>query len=539
MAIIADAKRKVSEFIDNLLVGERYKNLQDLLSESERWKPKPTNSTYHQEMTTRVNYYFGAMQSDMQEELKRRFPETYSDIEKEQLNMPLVKKTIDDKAKVFLNTGEFYLADENDERATGGEVGIFEQLQEDCLLRASLKQADAITQLCHRSMVKPWWDPRSKKVRINIFAPHITHIVPNPLEHGNADAALAVLFELPSLEGLLGTKKRYEVWGYRDPKAAEATQQNTLHFITDGQGDHKINSEDINPFVDPNNENKPIYPFVWWKDDASTELYTTGFEDMLTPNRALNSALTDIRHGLHFQTHPMLVHRVGEGSKEFSVTVASPNKIASIGANDTLEVLTYDLNLTEVWNFWKEVMQHSALMQGVVPSSVQIDAQTPESGYHLKLRNMPMVDHRSHMIDIYREAVIETVRRVIIVNNFYNTDATISLEKYHVVWVPGELGEVEDPEHEGRVYAAEKEANVSTSVDWRMARYDEDYETAKQAVLDNAEFNKVSNAAGKQASPFEQGGRAGSFADQMFAKDDEEEEKPDEETEEEKPKLPA
>jgi hypothetical protein len=235
----------------------------------------------------------------------------------------------------------------------------------------------------------------------------------------------------------------------------------------------------------------------------------------------------------------MLVHRVGEGSKEFSVTVASPNKIASIGANDTLEVLTYDWNLTEVWNFWKEVMQCSAVMQGVVPSSVQIDAQTPESGYHLKLRNMPMVDHRSHMIDIYREAAIETVRRVIIVNNFYNTDATISLEKYHVVWVPGELGEVEDPEHEGRVYAAEKEANVSTSVDWRMARYDEDYETAKQAVLDNAEFNKVSNAAGKQPSPFEQGGQATSFANKMFAKDNEEEDEEKETDEEEKTKLPT
>ncbi|MBW2122946.1 MAG: hypothetical protein JRH07_14055 [Deltaproteobacteria bacterium] len=515
MSVFTDLKDKLGEFFNVLMRDQRKANLQELLTASANWQPSGEFFTYKNEMQARQDYYLGSMQSDMREVLKRHFPQTYTEVERDQVNLPLVKKEISDKAQVFVDSGDVVLVNDSGEIQ---KIESFEEMKRKSNIWSALKDADAYTQLQHRSMFKPWWDSRAGHARCSVWPAQLVDIVPDPFRWWDVDSAWAVLFTLPGISGINSSSYRYEVWGYRDQDAVDAGMDNTVYFTTDGNNDYRINDEDVNPFTDPRTGGS-LYPFVWWQDDTITSLYVIGDEDLLTVNRQVNSILTDANYTIRFNSIPAWVHTMAEGGSELGVKTISPGCVIDIPAGAGLDPKTPTLNITEIWNYTKELMEIRALFGGLSPSAVRADSSAPESGYALKIRNKPIREHRQNLVEIYRPYVEESVYRLCVVHNTY-ADDKIPIEGLRVKWEPGEIDEIEDPMAVGNQYAAEIEANVSTAADWRAARYDETREEARKAVEKNAEENREQKSKGKQELPT---GYADAFAQRMGLKKPEEE----------------
>ena len=414
-----DVREKLARFFGDLFNGERKQNLQELIELSQRWQPSPGNDDYsfHDEMQNRMLYLVGSMQADMQDVLEKQFPQMHDYIRKEQVNLPLVKNEFEQRARVFVNAGQLYLRDSNGDRVDSPE---FDQFIKDSRLWSSFKQVDRYTQILQRAMFKPWWDRRQNRVRISIWPQHQCFIVPNTENAWfSVDDAFAVLFQLPGVDGLASTYPRYEVWGYRTEAAADSTGNDTIHFVTDGQMDYKINEDDINPFIDPRTGD-PMYPFVWWQaDDSSTDLYSLGDEDTLTVNRTLNLGLTHLQYAIKMKSYGVWAHTKAENGTDLGVQVMFPNTIADLVAGARLENIATNLPINDVWNYYKELIGQASLLRGLPSYAVRADSGGPESGYALKVRSRPLTEHRENMIEIYRPYVIESVFRAAVVHNTY------------------------------------------------------------------------------------------------------------------------
>jgi hypothetical protein len=531
MPIFGDIKKQISEFMNRLMKDSRKQNLDELLTIAQTWKPGTSSGkySYDQEMANRLDYFNGSMQSDMVLELKRRFPQTWSEMEANQVNLQLVRKAVLDKAKVFCDTGDLMLVNENNEQITEGkDYDNWEELKRQSHMMATCKQADQYAQLQSRTMVKPWWDTSRRHMRFTVWPTNLVNAVPDPNRWWDWDACYAWLFTLPGADGL-NSDARYEVWGVRDPDAANVTEQDTVHFQTSGNADYQYNEKDKNPFVDPRN-GRSVYPFVWWQSDDVTSLFPMFNEDMLTINRRVNSQLTDLDYAARFKAYGLYLHKMAENGKPLGLKTLSPSKVVDLEFGAGLENIATNLPITEMWDFVKELVQEEALLGGLSANSLKLEGSAPESGYAQKLRSKPLSEHRANLVEIYRYYVEETGYRARIVHNYYADSSKQINEKLRCHWEPGEIDIPSDPEEVGRVYAAEISSNVSTPADWRMVRYDEDKKAAEKAVMENAEFNKASTSKGNVPPQF--GGDADAVADQLFARNRIEEPDEDEEQEE-------
>jgi hypothetical protein len=494
MALMRQVATAISNLVNRALEGERRQQVEDLLKLSAQWQPTPTNFTFREEMQNRISYFHGSMQKDMNDELKRRFPQTYKDIWEDQVNLSILRKQTKDKAKVFLSTGQMYLIDEEGNRDNGDDQDRFQKLLDASRFYSNCKQCDEYTQLCARALFKPWWDVQQKKIRISIWPQHLVHVVPDPDRWWDVDAAYAVLLELPGYNGLIAMNPRYEVWGKRDPAAAAVTQQNTVHYTTDGEKDTQVNKEDVNPFTW---ENKPIYPFVWWQSDETTDLYSIGAEDALTVNRRVNSLLTDMVQAIHYKAWGLWVHTMAEGGSELGVKVIAPNKVVDIPYGASLENVAPDLPLRETKEVADMLIKDSCMLEGLASSVLRTEHAAPESGYSLEIRNKPLKEHRENMIEIYRPFVLESAKRTAIVWNTYNPGEKIDLSKFKIHWEPGDMQIPTNPDEEGNQFALEITHNVSSAVDWYMKKTGVDRKTAKKEIakrlLENERFTKKEN----------------------------------------------
>lgn len=494
--MFSEIKAKLERMISSLMGKDKKTELYYLISESEKWIPSTEWYSYDDEMRIRIEYFRGSMQSDMREEIKRRFPQKYQVLEREQVNLPIIRKIILDKAKVFAARGEISIIDNNQQKV---EDENFEVMKRQSRLLACLKQADQYTQLCHRSMFKPWWDSKNKHVKITVWSPNLVRIVPDPFKWWDCDASYAVLFQLPSLDGITDTNYRWEVWGQKNFDNAKTGD--TVHYITDGTEDLELNSDNINPFIDPQT-NLPIYPFVWWKDDDSLDLYTIGDDDLLTINRRSNSLLCDTINAIHYKAYGVWVHVMANGGEPLGVKTVDPSTVVDLPNGASLSNMDTNLPISELWEFVKSLNDAKAMLDGLPSSALRDESGAAESGYALKIRNKPLLEHRENMVEIYRPFVEESIRRMIIVHNYYSENKIKFDPDWRIAWTAGELELPTDHAEISTKYTAQIEANVATPIDWRMEEFGEDRKTAEEMVNANAEINKELRQSSSQPNPF-------------------------------------
>jgi hypothetical protein len=442
------------------------------------WWPQPmSGKSFGQEMETRMCYYRIAMRADMIDEMKRRFPKTWEKLD--QLNLPLVHKQIKDLSRVFATKSTFKLMIKGGKPADDARQEKVEQIIDRSGAHSVMKYADEVTQTVNRSATKAWWDPDMRRARISAWPCHQVDVVPDPTLWWSTDAAPAVLFELPGIDGL--GSRRWELWGRR----ADSLGGGGLHFVTDGKEIFHVNAKDENPFRHPVT-GVPIYPFVWWRNDSSTSLYSLGNEEMLNVNRRVNSTFADLDYAIRYKAWPATVHSVDKDAPAtvFGTKVIGPSEVIELGPGCRLDNLESTLPIADVSALLQDLIKMNALMSGLASSSVQFDQSAPESGYAKKLQDRPLLEHRENSIEIYRPSVEEQVYRLLIVHNTYAEPADrVNLSDVESVsWTPGDVDLSISPKELDDVYSVEVLQGVASKLEWRMARTGEGREEAQEAL---------------------------------------------------------
>lgn len=489
--IFDDAIRKAKDLIAQLFREERKAHIDAIIAEASRHMPTCTYESYRQHMQTRHRYRLGAMQADMRDVLKRRFPNTWKEIEREQVNLKVFKRENAERAKTFLRTGRFYLVDDAGEEIQDDN---FNDMLKDCEIMASLTEMDRARRSEERCMFKPWWNESRGHVQIDVWPCYLTWIVPHPdpLKRYDVDQALLVAFEHEGLGGPTDTDRLYECWSILPEDMADELGQRTMHFMTSQKGDYQVNSNDVFEYSDPRNGDAPIYPFTWFRHDKSTALYVVGDEDALTANRMLNAGLTDMVQGMHVMMFGTWAHRQSPTDpKPLTMQTMGGGRVIELGSGEDLTDLTpHNLPIDQYLGFWKEYLTAAARIENL--SASVVEKQEPEaSGVALKIRRIGQIEDREEQIAIIREDVEEAVYRMALVHNAHCLpERRIGLEGVSVRWEAGQPDIPSDEEQSMRIVASRKALNLTTAVHERMLEMGEDYETAKKAVEEMAELNR-------------------------------------------------
>jgi hypothetical protein len=185
----------IASFFKDLMKDDRALNITAMVNEAAKYKPNDAHgNSYDSVMLVRDQYRRGDMQPDMLEVLKDRFPNTWEKVKKQQVNLKIYKRQIEDGAGAFIAEGEFYLVDDQGNRAgdeitddKGVKKGVhyekdaqnFDDLVKDSRLLQSLQAMDEIRGSQHRCIAKPWYDDKKGHVRINTWPPYLYGIIPS------------------------------------------------------------------------------------------------------------------------------------------------------------------------------------------------------------------------------------------------------------------------------------------------------------------------------------------------------------------------
>lgn len=499
--------------IKSILDKKTRGNVDPVLTASARWKPKPASRirTFNSEMSARYEYLHGSMVRDMDEEICRRFPLSKERIRDEQLNVKLFKRVIENKAKVFGRQPRAFLMRNGEEIDPTDESAIaFSWILRSGAVWTALKHADAITQGLGRACVKVGWDQRRSRVLLSVWPQHQVHVVPDPIQYWDIDAAPIVLFELPASDGVNSTDRRYEVWAKSKGESGEWVG---VHYIAASRTEHgakikkwvsqSVNESDTIPIVDAADE--PVYPFTWWRSDMNLSLYWLGDEDSLTPNRAINSGLTDMHYGQHFNGHPVKFwERQGEWKGDNEPTVPSNHSINPdefIPGTDVRPAFSRpDYDAPAVLDMWTRFLGVALRLDAGGSQSI-IDDGPPASGYAYQMQQLPLTEHRENMFEIYRPQVLDTLDKIVSVHNHFARDAGMPLVNIDLK-IGFEFGDIDPPvdrEAQSRVWQVAIGNNVASIADWRMDMFDEDRETAELKILENKAFNDSILGVGSNA----------------------------------------
>lgn len=475
-----------------------------------QYKEDPTYGTYDNEMATRCAYLSGSMQADITELLKRQFPDTYLMYERDQINLKILRHIMLEKAQAFPETTQFKLVD----RSTSGDADpgdpqakAFQEMIEKGLVHNAARQIDLLTQTCHRSAGKAWWDDDRGCVMLSVYPPQDVLIVPSPYKPWSPQSAPAVLFRHhQQLNSLNGVGDVWEVWSANGADDTVAIDENgnplwvpTTHYMTDGNKEWSVNQLDANPFFDLGG--KQIVPFEWFTDDGGTALYPLGDEDLLDINRVVNWGMTALHLNVINQAFPYPYIRYtgsGTGEKLPEGVVLSPKHLIHLPEGYEIAFAHPDLDITQPNDFYERLVKMEALLSQVGSETVTLEAKNEESGRAIMLKQAKLNKHLSPLRNIYRSPFERMLEKMVIVRNTYRERAglvEIDLRKYRPVVVFGEIQLPSDRLAAGEAFQLEKENNVSTSVDWLMHVNKLSREEAEAKVEANKEYNSAEKKA--------------------------------------------
>lgn len=479
------------------------------------YQPNGTNYGYVAEMDNRVKYLNGAMQSDMNEILKRQFPQTHKDYLREQVNLTLLQSIIMERARVFPESTRYVLMNretgkelEPSDKADGDQAKEFQAMIEAGLWPTGFRQGDAYAQLCHRTALKAWYDQDIEDVRLSAYPPQDVMIVRNPFRTWSPYTAPAVMFRHSSAIGS-GCRDVWEVWSTGSLETPDGEDEAglpiwlpTAHYMTDGEKEWSVNPGDVNPFLDPRHDKRPIVPYTWMSDDGGTDLYVFGAEDVLTLNRDVNWGMTSLNISVINQAFATMVLRTdaGKSVKLPKDMVLSPRRAHKLPVGVTLEYVSPELDISGPSEFYETLMKYDALLSGLGTDVVTVEGgQVEESGRALQIRQTRLEKILAPLRENYKNPAEEALAKGVIVRNYYikrvKDRVEIDLVKYKPTVVYGDLKVPVNDKEEGETFTVEIEHDVSTNVDWHMKKYGVSKAEAISRLAENAAYNEEARQA--------------------------------------------
>jgi hypothetical protein len=502
---------KAYEAALRMVEHQRAEDVAELMGVAESWMPQLGNGAgFREEMRDRIAYLQGSMTADMDSKLLERFPQTYTKIKKFATNVKLYRRIVESKARAFYGSGNrAYLVDEEgiEIKAEESSSQWFQWMLKAGRFWTAAKMADKYVQACTRTLVKPWWEPRSQCVQFAVWPQHMVYWVPNPERYWSADDCYACLLEMPGRNSIDATEARYEVWV--KVKVGEVWKTALLRsgvevVRTPEKDDEKkgrvyykesINATNEIPFTNPES-GEPMFPFVWWPADTWMSLYFAGDEDALTIPRQINCGLTDLNYSAHYNEHPVASWKRGSEN-----TTSSPPANVVVGPGQVVEGGDWKLEFTQTGfdgvkslDMWNRLIDMGVEMDIGTSAGVLQEKGGAESGLSVQVKRQPLYEHRQDMIEIYRPLVEDTLTRAIMVWNLYCDEGNEGESKKitgYPVWEPGDVVDTQDKEAEGRQWALKIENNTATPIDQLMNETGMDEQQAINRIEKNAKLNKM------------------------------------------------
>lgn len=490
--------------INDILSEPRKASVDGIIAAVQNNQPDAYERTYVAEIELRDLLYANNQRSIMASINKARYPESAGN-RTEQVNLPVFKGLIDDRAKVFASLGEFELLDERGEVIEDEDNAIrMMSVMESARFPTALQEIDAMVQRNDAGILRAWYDPQARCARASVWSPRLVYAVADPWLRWSADACACVLFKMPGLEGVKDKSDRYEVLA----KSFVNGQWLTLHYyvFSEGEGedrkwrDSAINEEFAMPFVDPLT-NEPIYPFVWWRLDDAGELYPLNNEDITTPNIMANCILTDLAQHIKYKAGGLLYGKQPEGDPAAIIGKLSvgPENLPMLPPGCSIEAVDLDIGIDLVSDFVGQVLRLNAKFLGQNPNAMRDEGSTAESGYKARIERLPLEEHRQKMVPIYKPLVEDSLRRLLIVHNTYAEQGE-QVRFASIRWTPGETQLPTDEEAQARTDALLIAKNIITPIDIVMRRDRCSRQAAEETVRENAEINKELAAMGVAGS---------------------------------------
>jgi hypothetical protein len=484
---LAGRSSNAETIVQSIMRGERIRNIDAIKQAAAKWYPTVENSTYLAEVEARFNYFYGSMQADMSAVLKRIFPQGYDAMKQDQLNVRLIRYLVSKRASVFASKGEAYLTKDGEALADDHPSKLaFDAMIDESMFWRMAREIDRGCTLCQRLMAKPWWDTDDEKIQLGTWDPRGVYIMIDPLKYWRVDSAFAVGFSKPGTNGIDG--EVLEVWT-RSPDGKIAQ-----HYETGVDGDRTFDEDGkgLNPYTWA--DGSPMYPFVWFREDALTAIYHLTDHDLLATNRALNARMTDMVYGERFRAHPpgFFTRTETSSGKAPDVIKVGPDDVNFLNPGHDFKYVPTLTDTAAQLELVKTISSLEAKIDGIDARAL-FGEQTggAESGIALKIREKGLDQYLADKREVYAPQMIDLLTRMTIVNDYWRDDRQIGLES-NGLEIGFKFGSTQDIDEESisRTYESLISLNVFTAIDLRSKLTGENMAAAEAAVRKNKDLNK-------------------------------------------------
>jgi hypothetical protein len=277
----------------------------------ERWLKDATaakgGEAYDSAIGTAALMYRGQMVADTTAALRRAFPTSWSKIHP--LSLPAFQRVSVATATVFAGSPRHELVGDDGEAlpADDARTKRWDDALAGAQIQAVEQEADRQTVGVRRVFAREAWDPDRGCLRIDLFTPD--KVFPRfALDSFSLDRAEGVLLEVAPVQKGDKTVRRFEFWSAGEhPRNFWIDETNE---ITTPAG----NPEGLNQIVD--DEGSPVVPIVAFADTAPGSAYwAMPDESLVSGQRAINVALSNLRHVEMMQGHGQWVAQIADASK--------------------------------------------------------------------------------------------------------------------------------------------------------------------------------------------------------------------------------
>jgi hypothetical protein len=470
--------------------GDPTRDWERFCSESEAWKP----AGYDAEMALRLAYYLDQQVEDTKAVLRRRFPKTWETIEP--VTVPLVRHFIREQAKVFLSSTKLDLSRDGEPLTTEGDepdpaAGWWTKAKERSGLALRLKRIDAYTTLFRTAALWPKWDEARGGFVFHVVFPQTVRVVMDPAAPMDIDRAHGVAVQIASESGLRGGAGRWEFFCAREGEAQ--------HFILEERqnGDNRtaaITERDTGGPLRGADE-RAMVPLVFFT--AHTEelgLFTLEGSDLIQANRGINLLATDLQHIAEQQGFGVMVITVPAGGAAPGEIVRAPNRAIELRDGADADFINPNAPIADLLELADRRIKQAAVLNGIPPGSVSVEARPVASGIALIIENRPIYEARADAIEVYRGPMRRTWDVVRALWDAYGEGEPGDLSDVDLLWTPGEIQVPTDEMVRVDAALAKMKARLQSRLDTIAELRGISKEEARQAAQEIDEEDGISAA---------------------------------------------
>ena len=469
--------------------------LGQILKASDKWRPQG----YRGACERLGDYYQGAQQEGLIEQLQQQFPETWRRIPRDMM-LPVLRRWIDQQATVYLTPAARTLMDETEGEAVDDPAIIeaFETLQKDAAYWEVWQRLDRTVHLFGAGLLLFGWNDWRQRVEANVVQPHLVHILPDVDRPDDVSAAHAVLIELATADGISandqGNRRFLAYWRGETEEGRDEWQAVVIHE----DGHLELGAlEDAMDFTAPikDEDGRTVLPMVWvQREKGHGIVYPRPPVDLIHSQDAVNSTWCDINMRAQTSGYGSYIATALDTERARGALNITPGGVTVLEEGESLQSITSDSRLVEHVELLQDYLLQQAQRLGLPPSSWAPKNRPQLSGVALKVENLESELARAQAISRYER--IEEDDAWQIARACWNTYAVpLGAQELdwslRLVWRPGPTTIPTDEEAQRRVLDHDVSKNWLTAAQAMARALSISEQEAEDRLAANTDANRA------------------------------------------------